>query len=162
METKRIRCPKCGVVLEVKNSNNEPIRTFRCPRCATGLQVVFQTEDTTTVLGVKLQAKSRPRLIYGGQEYELKEGRNVVGRKIKTGPSPADVPIDTPDCYMSRQDAVIMVSALEGGGMKAVLSMYQNKNGLSVDGQRLEPGDEVRLMDGCRITMAETTLTFKG
>ena len=162
MDVKRIRCPKCGVVLDVRNSKGETEKTFRCPKCGVGLRVSFAriTEDGhTTVYGGRNSITCRPRLIYGGEEYLLSEGRNVIGRKALS--STATTQIGTSDRYMSRQHAVVMVSALADGGMKAVLSGYQNKNEISVDGQTLEPGDEVRLMDGCRITMGNTTVTYR-
>lgn len=162
MEVKRIRCPKCGVVLDVRNSNGEIKKTFRCPRCGVGLQVSFAqdtAEESTTVYGVKKNLQCRPRLIYGGEEYQLNEGRNVIGRKALS--STATTQIETSDHYMSRQHAVVMVTALADGGMKAVLSGYQNKNEIAVDGQTLEPGDEVRLMDDSRITMGNTTVIYK-
>lgn len=147
------------MVLEVKNSNNEAVKRFKCPRCGVGLQITFREEETATVLGKKPQSQCRPRLIYGGEEYLLGEGRNVVGRKAET--SNATVQISTPDRYMSRQHAVIVVTSLDNGSLKAVLSGYQNKNAIMVDGQFLDAGDEVRLMNGCRITMGETTITYK-
>ena len=162
MESKKIKCPGCGVILEVRNSNNEAVRTFRCPRCKVGLQVTFREEEPATVLGNKQQGNARqshPRLLYGGEEFALCDGRNVVGREAQS--SQATVQIPTPDHFMSRHHAVVMVSALADGSRKAVLCCYQNKNALIVDGQPLEPGDEVRLHDGCRITMGETTVTFK-
>lgn len=162
MEVKRIRCPKCGVVLDVRNSNGETKRTFRCPRCGVGLQVSFAqdtAEEPTTVYGVKKNQQCRPRLIYGGEEYLLSEGRNVIGRKALS--STATIQIETSDHYMSRQHAIVMVTALADGGMKVVLSGYQNMNEITVDGQTLEPGDEVRLMDDSRITMGNTTVIYK-
>ena len=42
MQTKRIKCPKCGVVLEVKNSKNEEVKQITCPKCKTPLKVTFQ------------------------------------------------------------------------------------------------------------------------
>ena len=163
MESKKIKCPKCGVILEVKNPNNEAVRTFSCPRSKVGMRVTFREEEPATVLGTKPNGRNqsiRPRLLYGGEEFALCDGRNVVGREAQS--SQATVQIPTPDHFMSRQHAVVMVSAMADGGRKAVLSCYQNKNALVVDGQPLEPGDEVRLHDGCRITMGETTVTFKG
>ena len=118
------------------------------------------TEDgLSTVYGGRNSITCRPRLIYGGEEYQLSEGRNVIGRKALS--STATTQIETSDHYMSRQHAVVMVTALADGGMKAVLSGYQNKNEIAVDGQTLEPGDEVRLMDDSRITMGNTTVIYK-
>lgn len=45
MQTKRIKCPKCGVVLDVKNSKNEEVKQITCPSCKTVLQVKFQPQQ---------------------------------------------------------------------------------------------------------------------
>ena len=45
MQTKRIKCPKCGVVLDVKNSQNEVVKQITCPSCKTALQVKFQPQQ---------------------------------------------------------------------------------------------------------------------
>ena len=41
METKRIKCPSCGVLLDVRNSQNEAIKIISCPQCKARLRVVF-------------------------------------------------------------------------------------------------------------------------
>ena len=45
MQTKRIICPKCKVVLDVKNSQNETVKHITCPSCKTVLQVKFQPQQ---------------------------------------------------------------------------------------------------------------------
>ena len=41
MQIKRIQCPKCNAVLDVKNTKNEEVKQFTCPSCRTMLQVKF-------------------------------------------------------------------------------------------------------------------------
>ena len=41
MQTKRITCPKCGVVLEVKHTKDEEVKQVTCPKCKTLLKVRF-------------------------------------------------------------------------------------------------------------------------
>lgn len=45
MQTKQIKCPKCGVVLEVKNSKNEEVKQITCPKCKAVLQVKFPPQQ---------------------------------------------------------------------------------------------------------------------
>ena len=45
MQTKQIKCPKCGVVLEVKNSKNEVVKQITCPKCQAVLQVKFPSQQ---------------------------------------------------------------------------------------------------------------------
>ncbi|MBO6255835.1 MAG: FHA domain-containing protein [Bacteroidaceae bacterium] len=203
MQTKRIICPKCKAVLDVKNSQNEAVKQIICPSCKTILQVKFQLQQerpqqepieaptyyappkrpTTdsgatqlagaggeTQLGVGLSGATQlytptqkttatAKLSFGGKDYPLNEGQNIVGRKGTT--SKAIVQIETADRYMSRQHCIITVSSLPDGTKKVVLSNYQNKNLTAIDGQPIETGDSIRLTDGNSITMGHTTVTFK-
>lgn len=160
IEKKRVRCPHCGVVLDVQNKGNERVRQFACPRCKTMLRVDFTPqEELATQLAAPRSVAKRLCLTYAGQEYALHDGRNIVGRKAAT--SSATVQIDTPDKTMSRQHAVIAVCPIANGERKVVLCDYQSKNGIYVNGQQLREGDEIRLADGNRIKMGDTTLIFR-
>lgn len=189
MQTKIVKCPKCGVVLDVKNSKNEEVKQITCPQCKTVLQVKFPPQQepleaktyyappkpkvtdsgatqlaggsfgATQLATAKKKTCSDARLIFEDKPYFLEEGKNIVGRKGNT--SKATVQIATDDRYMSRQHCSITVTSLPDGTKKVVLSNYQNKNLTSVDGQEIETGDEIRLFNGNRITMGCTTVTFK-
>ena len=198
MQTKRIICPKCRAVLDVKNSQNETVKQITCPSCKTILQVKFQPQQEPmeaktfyappkrpmadsgatqlagvggeTLLGGSLNGATQlytptqnaavtAKLSFGGKDYPLKEGQNIVGRQGQT--SKATVQIETADRYMSRQHCSITVSTLPDGTKKAVLSNYQNKNLTTIDGQPIETGDTIRLTNGNSITMGHTTVTFK-
>lgn len=203
MQTKRIICPKCKVVLDVKNSQNETVKQITCPSCKTVLQVKFPPQQEQpqqepieaktfyappkqptidngatqlvgdggeTVLGAGISGATQlytpvqkvsvtAKLTFGGKDYPLSEGQNIVGRQGTT--SKATVQIETTDRYMSRQHCSITVSTLPDGTKKAVLSNYQNKNQTTVDGQEIATDDAIRLVNGNHITMGHTTLTFK-
>ncbi len=45
MQTKRIICPRCKAVLDVRNSRNEAVKQITCPSCKTILQVKFQPKQ---------------------------------------------------------------------------------------------------------------------
>ena len=56
MQIKRVKCPNCGVVLEVKNTKNETLKLINCPQCKVPLRVAFQSQqplDAETVLPTK-------------------------------------------------------------------------------------------------------------
>ena len=189
MQTKRIICPKCRVVLDVKNSQNEAVKQITCPSCKTILQVKFQPQQEpieartfyappkqpvsdsgatqltgssygATQLDIPAEKKvSKASLEFRGVNYPLEEGQNIVGRKGIT--SKATVQIETSDRYMSRQHCRITVTTLPDGTKRAVLSNYLNKNQTTIDGQPIETGDSIRLTDGNTITMGCTTVTFK-
>ena len=190
MQIKRVKCPHCNAVLDVKNSKNEEVKQIACPSCQTSLQVRFAPQQEpieahtfletpqsshslnnvetlltggktgATQLHISEQQKhAHAELLYGGVNYPLVEGQNIVGRKGNT--SKATVQIETADRYMSRQHIVIDVTTLSDGTLKVLLSNYQNKNLTSVDGQSIEAGDTIRLIDGNAITIGHSTLTFK-
>lgn len=187
MQIKRIMCPKCKLVFDVENLKNEEVKKMPCPNCKAPLLIKFGSQNpveahtfyappkksnadnvatvlvggnnAATQLTVQPAKISSAKLSFGGVDYPLKEGVNIVGRKCST--SKATVPIETADRYMSRQHCSITIKTLPDGTKKAILSNYQNKNQTSVDGQKIENGDEIRLTDGNSITMGRTTVTYK-
>ena len=46
MQIKRIQCPNCKVVLDVKNSKDEEVKQISCPKCKTLLKVTFDLQQT--------------------------------------------------------------------------------------------------------------------
>lgn len=177
MQTKRIKCPKCGVVLDVKNSRNETIKQITCPSCSSVLQVKFEQQQEpieahtyyapktsnensgATILATAQKSHKSAILVFNGLEYPIETGENIVGRKGNT--SKATIQIPTEDRFMSRQHCRIIVTSLSDGSLKATLSDYQNKNMTSVNGQTINQGDEIRLSNDDKITMGNTTITFK-
>ena len=184
MQIKRIQCPQCGVVLDVKNSKNENIKEITCPSCNSKLNVIFESpkepidahtyykpskvpinDDKTQLAGTATKLATPKaenhiiELLYNDVSYPLYEGRNIIGRKGNT--SNASVQIATEDRYMSRQHCCITITTMAEGKKKIVLSNYQNKNLTVVNGQNIEKGDEIRLTDGNCITMGHTTVIVK-
>lgn len=45
MQIKRIKCPKCNVVLDVKNTKEQQVVRLHCPNCRTLLQVTFPPKE---------------------------------------------------------------------------------------------------------------------
>lgn len=189
MQTKRIKCPSCGVVLDVQNSKNELVKQITCPKCKAVLQVKFPPQQepleaktyyappkqpvadngatqlagsgygATQLVTDTPKISTSAKLLYDGISYPLEEGQNIIGRKGNT--SKATIQIATDDRYMSRQHCSVTVTTLPDGTKKVVLSNYQNKNLTSIDGQPIETGDTIRLTDGNSITMGHTTIKFK-
>lgn len=163
MQTKRIQCPKCKTVLDVKNSNNDVVKMITCPSCQSVLQVKFPrpmaAAGATQLASPNQKTSVQARLLFGNTSYPLEDGENIVGRKGSS--SQATLQIDTDDRYMSRQHGIIKVTTLPDGTKKVVLSNFQDKCYTTVNGQKLEEGDAIRLADGNSITMGQTTMTFK-
>lgn len=162
MQAKTIKCPQCGSWLNVKNPRNEPIKQINCPQCGVLLQLRFhelnsQQSSPNTQVPMS-DAQCVPIFKLNEKRYELKLGKNIVGRKATT--SEATVQIDTPDRMMSRQHAVVTVSRTAKGSLHTEISNYQNKNATLVDGVPLLPDDRIRLMNQNVITMGETNLLY--
>lgn len=71
MQIKRIKCPNCGVALEVRNTQNETLKQLKCPRCSAILQVKFEPQ----------QAPMEAHTIYGpsGQYFQSNNGETQLG-----------------------------------------------------------------------------------
>ncbi len=175
METKKIQCPSCGVILEVRNSKLETMKIIDCPQCSVKLRVRFsqqadETIDAKTYIdgidkGVKTiladippSSSSKAFIICDGNTYELYEGANIVGRKANS--STADVQLDVTDMYMSRLNAVINVRKSSGNLMVSIIN-YKNLNPIKVGDIVLLDGDEPLLDDGDEIIMGTTKMTIK-
>ena len=175
METKKIQCPSCGVLLEVRNSKNEAVKIIECPQCGTQLRVRFPQKDDsvmdartfiagmdiggeTIVPGVSPKTAAKAIIVCEGNTYELHEGRNIVGRKAST--STADVQLLVADRYMSRLNAIVCVRKA-GDKLLVTIANYKNVNPVKVGAVTLLDGDEVLLEDGDEIIMGTTKMRLK-
>lgn len=178
---KLVKCDSCGLTLNVPQRNNDPVRIIRCPNCSHQLRVEFdpQPEDSNeTIYGggnVNNNRQSQPSdkegtvyvskrnagkgmLKCGGGLYQLQGGRNVVGRK--SSKSEADVQIATNDKHMSRTHAVIKMTRIADGSLKAMISCCKDRLTTIVGGQSLSVGDEVVLTSGITLVLGETSLVY--
>lgn len=178
---KLVKCNSCGLTVNVPQRNGEPVRVIRCPNCSHQLRVEFdpQPEDTNeTVYGggnVNNNRRSQPSdkegTVYAskknvskgmlkceGRLYQLQSGRNVVGRK--SSKSEADVQIATDDKHMSRTHAVIKITRIGDGSLKALISCCKDRLTTIVGGQSLAVGDEVVLTSGITLVLGETSLLY--
>ncbi len=84
MQVKRISCPNCGVVLDVKNCSNSMEKIISCPKCTTKLKVKFKpvvvSDDPVeahTYLGTQ-RKKTQPS--QNNFETQLGGGTGASGR----------------------------------------------------------------------------------
>ncbi len=170
MEKKRVECPRCKSLLQVKQKQGELVKDVTCPVCNKIIQVLFSDDegktiyggvpdDGRTVLPTNQQMVSSCALMVDGVEYELLLGKNTVGRKAST--SLASIQLSTSDMYMSRHHSIINVRRIADGSLRVSVLNYENKNKTFVDGIPLEAGDEPILHNGSIILMGKTQVTFK-
>jgi hypothetical protein len=92
------------------------------------------------------------------EQYTLKVGQNIVGRRSENGT--ATVQITTADRTMSRAHALINVVRLANGSHKAVISNYHNKNRITVNGVELQRDEQLVLSHGAVVELGLTSLTY--
>lgn len=130
METLRIKCPSCGIVLEVKNSKNEKVKKITCPNCQKQLAVTFG--DVAAPLG---------SLYEGIARYQLNEGVNAI----------PGIPSGLVELRVVR---------LKDGTPKHILRALTSELKVCVNGQMLMLDDEVVLQRGDDLRIDAKSFTF--
>ena len=164
MESKMIVCPSCHGTLEVTNPKGEPVLMIKCPNpeCGVKLRVRFDTGET--VIAPKKGAANVPGyLIWDGQSFELKEGRNSVGRG--SSKHEADIELPTDDRSVSRVHCLLEVIKLKSGRVKVVVSDLRSADKIAqkptlVYDEPLASEDRLVLEDGDTIEIGDQTLRF--
>ena len=87
----------------------------------------------------------------------LKAGKNIIGRRAKTGT--ADIRIST-DIYMSRQHVLIDVVE-KGGGYEYRLVEINSKNIVKLNGRPINRGDILILKFGDTMTLGMTDIVLE-
>ena len=114
------------------------------------------------------KSDSKPNLTIGALRlagtntlFQLKPGRNVIGRKSSN--SGANFQINTGDKRsMSREHIVIDVKNHPGQGLIHCLSLYKEKvNKTFIGGEELLPGDIIILQPGDIIKLPDAALQFE-
>lgn len=151
MEELRIKCPSCGIILDVRNSRGEAVKRIVCPNCKKNLAITFREESKDAV--------SAGMLHFGEAEYILKEGINVIGRKHPS--SKADIQIATGDETFSLEHAIVTVRRLNDGRSKAIVKMANPEKPVFVGDQPLLNDDEIVLSKNDEIGMGDTILIYR-
>lgn len=151
MEELRIKCPSCGLILEVRNSKDEAVKRIVCPKCKKHLAITFREEAPKPL---------QPGALHFGEAvYLLKEGRHIIGRKHPS--SHADIQIATGDLNFSFEHAVISVVRIGNDECKCILKMEAGSNSVSVNDEPLLPDDELVLSDNDQIQLGDSILIYK-
>ena len=132
------------------------------PECGVKLRVRFDTGET--VIAPKKGAANVPGyLIWDGQSFELKEGRNSVGRG--SSKHEADIELPTDDRSVSRVHCLLEVIKLKSGRVKVVVSDLRSADKIAqkptlVYDEPLASEDRLVLEDGDTIEIGDQTLRF--
>lgn len=138
MEALRIKCPSCGIILEVKNSKHEAVKRITCPNCRKQLAVTFADAPQP-----KPAALPQPiaALYIGAERYQLAEGQNAIPQ------IPGGL-------------AELTVTRLADGSCKHILKALTATQPIKVNGQALQPDDEIILQRGDRVEIGRTVISF--
>lgn len=130
METLHIKCPSCGIVLEVRNSKNEKVKKITCPNCQKQLAITFG--DMAAQVG---------SLYEGTTRYQLNEGANAI----------PGIPSGLVELRVVR---------LKDGTPKHILRALTGEQKVSVNGQSLMQDDEVVLQRGDDLRIEAKSFSF--
>jgi pSer/pThr/pTyr-binding forkhead associated (FHA) protein len=162
-----IKCPKCTsrIALPVNEEDVGSKKQGICPNCRHKFLVAIPTslkskfESDPTNIG---NQEEEPILLLetvgnsntAPQTFELSSDYYTIGRKNNSGPAARpDVEVVTTDMMMSRKHAAVR----KKGRVGFTLADLGSKNGVVLNGNKLEPDEEVYLSDGDTFILGETT-----
>lgn len=136
MEMLRIKCPACGIILEVKNSKHEAVKKITCPNCKKQLAVTFADNPKPSI-------KPQPigHLYEGQTAHQLFEGVNSVP-------------------HVASGLVELRVLRLADGSCKHILRALTAEQKVLVNGQPLQQEDEVVLSRGDELEIDLQHFTF--
>lgn len=146
MQTKRIICPKCKVVLDVKNSLNETVKQITCPSCKSILQVRFQPQEKPIEANTYYAPSQQSAKNNGETQLASSEGETQLGSSV-SGATQLYAP--------SKKDDVIALLIFEG-------KEYPLEEGQNIIGRKgttskatiqIETADRYMSRQHCRITV---------
>lgn len=171
MNNIKIKCPYCGSVLLVKPPLSGKAAVV-CPVCKerspfnSFRKVEEQKEEKTefTELNAKVGQKVIGRLRVLGLNippFDLKMGKNVIGRKSDASSADIQIPI-AGNRRMSRNHLIIEVKNVQGKGIVHYVSLCkQQVNATYINNERIEYGDCLVLNDGDLIGLPDADVKFE-
>ena len=175
----KIKCPNCGARLKVKlKSLNQEI-SIPCPICKVPsplksyalVKDAPQLEHTEypdggehTQMGKQLNETVGQLKIQDSalSSFQLKMGRNIIGRKANTSKADIQIPLQPIKSRMSREHLIVDVDKVAGKGIVHYLSLYKSGvNETFLNEEKLEVLDRIILKHGDIITLPEAKLVFE-
>ena len=162
-----VTCPKCTTKLAVPvmESDIGSKKQGCCPKCGAKFLVPIpfelapKFESDSTKIGGDFESDNSLVLETVGssltayQSFELTADYYTIGRNNNGGPeSRPDVAVVTVDKKMSRKHAAIRKKGKTGFTLRDIGS----KNGVYLNGEKLEPDEEMYLSDGDTIRLGDT------
>jgi phage FluMu protein Com len=136
LESLRIKCPSCGIALEIRNSKNEAVKRINCPRCKKLLAINFEEE-----VAPQKSASPLGLLYYGMMCLKLQEGVNPL-------------PLE------GSEHIEVRGVRLTDGSSKCIVKALTAEEQVMVNGQPLMKDDEVVLSTGDEMQLGDAVLSF--
>ena len=164
-----VTCPKCSTKLAIPITEKDlgTKKQSECPKCQKKLLIPISDslaskfESDPTNIGndsgddVSLILEVIPNGVTAYQSFELTSDYYTIGRCNSSGPEfRPDVEIITVDKKMSRKHAAIK----RKGKVGFTLVDLGNKNGVTLNGQKLEPDEEMYVKDGDEFGLGDTLI----
>lgn len=161
-----VKCPQCKALSAIPVVEEE-VGTKKktiCPKCENIFSVSIPTsvaskfESDPTMGGMSgdnssllLETISNRNTSY--QSFELTADYYTIGRKNNSGPaSRPDIEVVTNDMKMSRKHAVIK----KKGKIGFTLKDLESKNGVELNGEKIDSEEEIYLNDGDIFRLGDT------
>lgn len=178
----KIKCPKCGAVMNVKRVPGIECKSVKCPSCKeVNPFVKFRILNSNSGIGQSGNEEpthygdeepTMPQLNYNftigilrlpdGKEFELKNGANIIGRAAASSKATIQLPTDPTHKRLSREHIVIDVVKDPNQGYVHYASLYKKEvNTTKVNDAILEYGDKIKLLDGDKLYLPDMILTFE-
>lgn len=136
LESLRIKCPSCGIALEIRNSKNEAVKRINCPKCKKLLAINFEEE-----VAPQKSASPLGLLYYGMMCLKLQEGVNPL-------------PLE------DSEHIEVRGVRLTDGSSKCIVKALTAEKQVKVNGQPLMKDDEVVLSTGDEVQLGDAVLSF--
>ena len=136
LESLRIKCPSCGIALEIRNSKNEAVKRINCPKCKKLLAINFEEE-----VAPQKSASPLGLLYYGMMCLKLQEGVNPL-------------PLE------GSEHIELRGVRLTDGSSKCIVKALTAEKQVKVNGQPLMKDDEVVLSVGDEVQLGDAVLSF--
>ena len=176
---KRFQCTnkECNTVFRINVPKKEGTYKYKCPKCGKLYTLVIGKKNTRETVNKTIDPRNLNReqiaevtvppsefrkgikgnLKIGKKIFQLKVGRNVIGRKDESMPS--DINIDN-DRTISRRSIEINVNQNQNGGYMYKLKVLKATNIVYLNNNPLQEGESTSLMYNDRIQLGKTQITF--
>ena len=91
MEIKRVQCPQCNTVYDIKNSKGEREKIFACQKCQKMLRVRFSNpvvNNDEPVDAIPVDPNAQGRTILAGQQTGITNNTVLLNKALKRGIEP--------------------------------------------------------------------------